>query len=86
MERCGATRTDLGKPTFKSTSEYLQDSYTSALTQLTIRRPLRNGEIYMKDAQCVEMNEKSIFRILFYKLWLIVFKFDQEFKNVVLKC
>ena len=26
----------------------------------------------MKDAQCAETNEKSIFRFLFFELWLIV--------------
>ena len=30
--------------------------------------PLRNDQIFMKDAQCAETNEKSIFRFLFYEL------------------
>ena len=35
--------------------------------------PLRNGYIYMKDAQCTETNEKSIFRFLFFELWSILY-------------
>ena len=35
--------------------------------------PLRSGHIYMKDAHSAESNEKSIFRFLFFELWLIVF-------------
>ena len=27
----------------------------------------------MTDAECAETNEKSIFRFLFFELWLIVF-------------
>ena len=34
--------------------------------------PLRNDQIFMKDAQCVETNEKSILRYLFLELWLIL--------------
>ena len=35
--------------------------------------PLRSGNICMKDAHSAESNEKSIFRFLFFELWLIVF-------------
>ena len=31
--------------------------------------PLRSGHIFRKDALCAEMNEKSIFRFLFFELW-----------------
>ena len=33
--------------------------------------PLSYYPTFMKDVQCPESNEKSIFRFLFYKLWLI---------------
>ena len=36
--------------------------------------PLRSGPIYTKDAHSAVSIEKSIFRFLFYELWLIVFK------------
>ena len=36
---------------------------------------LRNGKIYMKDAHCAEKNETSIFRFLFFELWLIIYNF-----------
>ena len=32
----------------------------------------------MKDVQCVELNEKSIFRFLFFELWLIVFAINEN--------
>ena len=35
--------------------------------------PLRIAPIFMKDAHSAESNEKSIFRFLFFELWLIVF-------------
>ena len=39
--------------------------------------PLKKGQIYMKDAHCAEMNEKSISRFLlflFFEIWS--FKFN----------
>ena len=52
----------------------------SAQSQVPICRlqtlpPLKNGQIYMKDAHCAATNEKSIFRFLrflFFELWSIV--------------
>ena len=35
----------------------------------TLPPSLRNSQIYMKDANCAETNEKSIFRFLFFELW-----------------
>ena len=35
--------------------------------------PLRSGHSYMKDAECAESNEKSIFRFLFYELWSFLY-------------
>ena len=35
--------------------------------------PLSFDPTFMKDGQCAESNEKSIFRFLFFELWLIVF-------------
>ena len=42
----------------------------------------------MKDVQSAEFNEKSIFRFLFFELWLIIFTIYQKFidqKKVVQK-
>ena len=44
--------------------------------------PFINGHKFMKDAQCAETNEKSIFRFLrflFFELWLISFTIFQCF-------
>ena len=35
--------------------------------------PLRNGQIFMKDAQCVEPNEKWTFWFLVFELWSILY-------------
>ena len=35
--------------------------------------PLRNSQIFIKDAQCVETTEKLILRFLFFELWLSLF-------------
>ena len=35
--------------------------------------PLRNGQIFMKDAQCAETDEQSVFQFLFFEIWLILF-------------
>ena len=35
--------------------------------------PLRSDHINMKDAQCTETNEISIFRFVFYELWSILY-------------
>ena len=32
----------------------------------------RSSDIYVKDARCAEPNENSIFRFLFFGLWLVV--------------
>ena len=40
--------------------------------------PLSFDPIFMKDAECAESNEKSIFRFLFFELWLIVFTIYQK--------
>ena len=42
-----------------------------ALSQVRICKPplpIRNGQIFLKDAQCAETNEKSIFRFLFLEI------------------
>ena len=39
---------------------------------------LRSSHIYMKDAHCTEPDEKSIFRCLFFELWL----FCEQFSSV----
>ena len=33
----------------------------------------KSVQIFMKDLECAETNEKSIFQFLFFELWLIVF-------------
>ena len=35
--------------------------------------PLRIAPVFMKDAHSAESNENSMFRFLFFELWLIVF-------------
>ena len=44
-----------------------------ALSQVRICSPLRNGQIFMKDAQCAETNEKLIFRFLLFELLMFFF-------------
>ena len=33
----------------------------------------KNVQIYMKDAECAEINGKSIFRFLFFELWSLLY-------------
>ena len=33
--------------------------------------PLKNGQIFIKDAQCAETKEKSIFQFLVFEIWSI---------------
>ena len=49
--------------------------------QLTICTPpfLRSGYIYLEDAQCADMNEKSIFLFLFFELWSIMVTIFKSF-------
>ena len=35
--------------------------------------PFKSDNIYMKDEQCPETNEKSIFWLLYFELWSILF-------------
>ena len=50
-----------------------------------IQTPLRNCHIYMKDAQCAETNERSIFlflSFLFFELWSILYlEFTESYKS-----
>ena len=34
-----------------------------------ILKNVKSGYIYMKDAECAETNEKSIFRFLIFEMW-----------------
>ena len=47
--------------------------------------PLRSGYIYMTNAHCVETNEKSILRYLFFELWLIIFQVFR-WNTLISKC
>ena len=37
------------------------------------KKSFKSGQIYMKDAECAKMNEKSIFRYLFFELWSFLY-------------
>ena len=53
-----------------------------ALSQLTISRhpaPLKSGHIGIRDAQCAETNQKTIFRFLSFKIWSIMCSKFSEF-------
>ena len=41
--------------------------------QVPIKKSFKRGQIYIKDAQCAETNEKSILRFLFFQLWSILY-------------
>ena len=52
---------------------YMYWSEGLSLGRICRTPPPQKGHIYVKDAHSAESNEKSIFRFLFFELWLIVF-------------
>ena len=42
-------------------------------------KSFKSVQIYMKDAECVETNEKSIFRFWFFELWSFLYSKQPQF-------
>ena len=56
---------------------YVTTSFESgqfSFTDIQTLLPLRNGHIYMRDAECAEANEKSIFRFIIFELLSFLYK------------